>query len=230
MKHSLLALLLALLLSSCASVRVTHTDIATGAVNPSAIYLRPFDVSDCTFVGRHHSGGERAIRKSLAPAEFTEILKEELEKLAPALVLKNGDMPVSGWLVEGSLDLVDSGRPGTRAEPVGDTFGDGASHIKIHVRIIDLDAPACTAAATDSKDAKGTADTATHPVKARKGAVIYEFDVAGGSHATGKFGSITAPGLGYAPTFDYHNAAERIYEALTTDEFKFGTRDSVTIR
>jgi hypothetical protein len=66
-------------------------------------------------------------------------------------------------------------------------------------------------------------------VKTTKGAVIYEFDVAGGSHSTGKFGSITAPGLGYAVTFDYRNAAERIYEALTTDEFKFGLRDSPTI-
>jgi hypothetical protein len=227
MKYSPFALSLALLLSSCAGVRVTHTDIATGAVNPSAIYIRPFDVSDCRFVGRHHSAAERPIRKSLAPAEFSELLKEELEKLAPALVLKNGDIPESGWLVEGSLDLVDSGRPGTRAEPVGDTLGDGASHIKIHVRIIDLDTPAPrTAAASDAKD-KSVADTETHPVKTGKGLVIYEFDVAGGSHGTGKFGSVTAPGLGYAPTFDYRNAAERIYEALTIDEFKYGARDSV---
>ena len=223
MKHSLIALCSALLLTSCAGVRVTHTDIATGAVNPSAIYLRPFDVSDCTFIGRHHSVGERPIRKSLAPAEFTEILKEELEKLAPALVLKNGDTPETGWLVEGSLDLVNAGRPGTRAEPIGDTFGDGASHVKIHVRIIDLDARKVVA--TDAKDS----GIQTKAVKANHGAIIYEFDVAGGSHSTGKFGSITAPGLGYAVTFDYRNAAERIYEALTTDEFKFGLRDSPTI-
>jgi hypothetical protein len=54
--------------------------------------------------------------------------------------------------------------------------------------------------------------------------------VAGGSHSTGKLGSITAPGLGYAVMFDYRNAAERIHEALTPDEFKFGLRDSPTIR
>jgi hypothetical protein len=229
MKYSLPALCLALLLTSCAAVRVTHTDIATGAVNPSAIYLKPFDVSDCTFIGRHHSVGERAIRKSLAPAEFTEALKEEMEKMAPALVLKDGDTPDTGWLMEGSIDLVDAGRPGTRAEPIGDTFGEGASHIKVHVRVIDLDARNVTNGDGKDKDA-GDATTRPVPVRKGKGAVIYEFDVAGGSHGMGKFGSITAPGLGYAPMFDYRNAAERIYEALTTDEFKFGVRDSATIR
>jgi hypothetical protein len=225
MKHSLFALCLALLLTSCADVKVTHTDIATGATDPRAIYLRPFDVSDCTFIGRHHSEGELPIRKSLAPAQFTEDLKEELEKIAPALVLKDGDMPDNGWLVEGSIDLVDAGHPGTRAEPIAGCFGDGASHVMIHVRIIDLDAH--HAATVDAKDAAGTQ---THAVKTRKGVVIYEFDLAGGSHFTGKFGSITAPGLGYAPPFDYRNAAERVYEALTPDEFKFGLRDSPTIR
>lgn len=227
MKHSLLALSLALLLTSCAGVRVTHTDIATGATNPRAIYLRPFDASDCTFIGRHHSAGELPIRKSLAPAEFTGILKEELEKIAPALVLKDGDMPDNGWLVEGSIDLVDAGHPAERAES-GNLFGDGASHIQIHVRVIDLDAR--NVAATDAKDAKDVTVTQTHAVKVSHGAVIYEFDVAGGSHATGKFGSVTAPGLGYAVTFDYRNAAERIYEALTPDMHRYGLRDSIAIR
>lgn len=227
MKSSLLALFSALLLSSCAGVRVTHTDIATGATNPSAIYLRPFDVSDCTFIGRHHSPGELPIRKSLAPAEFTECLKEELEKLAPALVLKDGDTPTSGWLVEGSFDLVDAGHPGLRAEPLN-LWGGGASHIRIHVRVIDLDAR--NVAAIDAKDVTDNGTAQCLPAKLSHGAIIYEFDVAGGSHLTGKFGSITAPGLGYAPIFDYRNAAERIYEALTPDEFKYGLRDSPTIR
>jgi hypothetical protein len=225
MKYSLFALSLALLLTSCADVKVTHTDIATGATNPRAIYVRPFDVNDCTYIGRHHSIGELPIRKSLAPAEFSEAVKEELEKLAPALVLKDGDAPDNGWLVEGSIDLVDSGRPGTRAEPFGDIFGDGATHIQVHVRVIDLDAH--HGETTDTKDVTGTQ---THAVKTRRGVVIYEFDLAGGSHGTGKFGSITAPGLGYSPMFDYRNAAERIYEALDPDEFKFGLRDSPTIR
>jgi len=222
MKNSLLALCSALLLTSCAAVRVTHTDIATGATNPSAIYLRPFDVNDCTFVGRHHSLGERPIRKSLAPAEFTEILKEEAEKIAPAMVLKPGDTPENGWVMEGSLDEVNSGRPGTRAEPLN-LWGDGASHIMIHVRVIDLGAH--NGVAADQKDS----GVKTHAVKARHGAVIYEFDVAGGSGITGKFGSVTAPGLGYAPTFDYRNAAERICEALTPDPHKYGSRESATI-
>jgi len=130
--------------------------------------------------------------------------------------------------VEGSLDLVDAGHPGTRAEPLFDLCGDGASHIKIHVRVIDLEAR--NVAVTDSKDAKDIGDTQMQAVRSGQGAVIYEFDVAGGSHLMGKFGSVTAPGLGYAPTFDYRNAAERIYEALTTDEFKDGLRDGPALR
>jgi hypothetical protein len=225
MKYSPIALCLALLLTSCAEVKVTHTDIATGATNPSAIYIRPFDVSDCTFIGRHHSPGELPIRKSLAPAEFSEALKEQLEQIAPALVLKDGDMPNSGWLVEGSLDLVDAGSPLKRADPILGFCYWGASHIQIHVRIIDLDAHHVKAV-----DAKDTAATQTTPVKTRHGVVIYEFDLAGGSHHTGNLGSITAPGIGYAPMFDYTNAAERIYEALDPDEFRFGIRDSPTLR
>jgi len=223
MKYSLPALCLALLLTSCAGVRVTHTDIATGATNPKAIYLRPFDVSDCTFIGRHHSAGELPIRKSLAPAEFTEALKEEIEKIAPTAILKDGEKPEVGWLVEGSLDLVDSGHPGTRLGPT-DLGGDGASHIEIHVRVIDLEAR--NAEPADAKES----GTQAHAVKSPNGAVIYEFDVSGGSKSTGKFGSVTAPGIGYAPMFDYRNAAERIYEALTPDEFRFGLRDGPAMR
>lgn len=226
MKNSLLALCLALLLSSCAGVRVTHTDIATGATNPRAIYVQPFDVSDCRFIGRHHSGGELAMRKSLAPAEFSECLKEELEKMAPTMVLRPGDVPKTGWLVEGSLDEVNSGRPGTRAEPAGDTLGDGASHIKIHVRVIDLDAKH---AASDAKD-KDSGEAQAVAGRSGAGAVIYEFDVAGGSKATGKFGSVTAPGLGYAVMFDYRNAADRIYEALTPDPYRNAVRESIVYR
>jgi hypothetical protein len=229
MKNSLLALCLALLLTSCAEVKVTHTEIATGATNPSAIYVRPFDVNDCVFVGRHHSQAERAIRKSLAPAEFSEDLKEELEKMAPALVLKDGDTPETGWLVEGSIDLVNAGRPCNRAEPLSPLNHDGASFIQIHVRIIDLDGRRHPGA-TEGRDGKDADEVITHPVKVRLGAIIYEFDVAGGSRMTGYLGSVTAPGVGYAPPFDYRNAAERIYEALATDEFKFGTRDGPSIR
>ncbi|HEX4086072.1 MAG TPA: DUF4410 domain-containing protein [Chthoniobacteraceae bacterium] len=224
MKNSLLALCSALLLTSCAGVRVVHTDVATGATDPKAIYIRPFDVSDCTFIGRNHSPAERPIRKSLAPAEFSETLKEELEKIAPAMVLKPGDVPGTGWLVEGSLDLVNAGDPAIRAIP-GNLFGAGASHIRIHVRIIDLSRRHVRVAG-----AKETATAQTSAAYSPEGPVIYEFDVAGGSRLTGKFGSVTAPGLGYAPMFDYQNASERIYEALAVDEFRYGEHDGPTIR
>jgi hypothetical protein len=222
MKYSLLALCPALLLTSCADVRVTHTDVATGATHPSAIYIKPFDISDATFTGRYVSPAEAPIKESLAPAVFSEDLKEELEKLAPALVLKPGDVATTGWLVEGSIERVDAGSPAKRG--AGPTRC-GASHIAIHVRVIDLDTNHVKA--VDAKDATGDV---LHAVKARHGVVIYEFDLAGGSKGTGPFGSVTAPGLGYAPMFDYRNAAERVYEALDPDEFKFGLRDSPTDR
>jgi hypothetical protein len=225
MKNSLLALCLALLLSSCAGVRVTHTDIATGATNPSAIYIRPFDITDATYVDPHQTPGELPIKKSLAPAVFAEDLREQLEELAPAMVLKDTDTPESGWLVEGSIDLVDGGNPWIRATPIASNCGKCASHIVVHVRIIDLDTK--HAETVDAKDATGTM---THAVETKHGAVIYEFDLAGGSHESGKAGSVYAPGLGDAPLFDYRNAAERIYEALTPDEFVVGVRDSPTMR
>ncbi|MGA3169381.1 MAG: hypothetical protein ABSE62_00045 [Chthoniobacteraceae bacterium] len=226
MKNSLLALCLALLLTSCAGVRVTHTDVATGATNPRAIYIRPFDISDCTWKG-HQRGGQSAILQSLAPAVFAEDLKEELEKLAPALVLKPGDYPTTGWLVEGSFDLVNAGNPMIRSAPCN-FAGNGRSYIQIHVRILDMGAH--SGIVVDSKDVGVGAGAQTQPVKTRHGIVIYEFDLAGGSRLTGFLGSVTAPGLGYAPPFDYRNAAERVYEALDPDEFEFGLRDSPTIR
>jgi hypothetical protein len=273
MKNSLFALCVALFLTSCADVRITHTDVATGVTNPSAIYIKPFDVSDCTFTGKYVAPAERSIKESLAPAIFAEDLKEELEKIAPAIVLKPGDYPTSGWLVEGSIDNVDAGHPGMRGDPFTSQLRVGASHIAIHVRVIDLDLSrsksydskdvgsvttiavttdatdlppaAVTTGTTDANAAPVTTGTteatasanpaapvapAPHIFKKKTGVVIYEFDMAGGSKSTGFLGSTTAAGLGYAPMFDYRNAAERVYEALDPDEFTFGIRDSPTIR
>ncbi len=224
MKHHLLAICSAFLLASCAGVKVTHTDVATGATNPRSIYIRPFDVSHTDFRGSHHSIGERAIRRSLAPAEFAEILKEQLEQIAPAMVLKDDERPRTGWLVEGDIDRVDAGSPTERSLP-GNVFGVGSSKVIIHVRVIDLETRGVL---TDGKDKDGNA--VSEAVQTTHGAIIYEFDVAGGSRETGKFGSVTAPGLGYAPPFDYRNAAERIYEALTPDPHGYGIRTSPTIR
>ena len=232
MKNCLLVLrsaLLLTLLSSCAGVKVTHTDVATGATNPRYIYIRPFSVENTDFRGSHHSVGERPIRRSLAPAEFAEDLKEELEKIAPAHVLKEDEVPRTGWLVEGNFDVVDAGSPIARALP-GNLIGVGQSKVVIHVRIVDLDARAMSE--TESKDKEAVDETAYHSVKSStsRGSVIYEFDVAGGSRATGKFGSITAPGLGYAVPIDFRNAAERIYMALTPDPHGYGIRSSPTVQ
>lgn len=225
MKKLLLAICSVALLSSCAGVRVSHTDVATGATNPRSIYIRPFDVTYTEFRGRHHSSGEKPIRRSLVPAEFAEDLKEELEKIAPTMVLQDDDVPRTGWLVEGDFAVVHAGSPIGRALP-GNVMGIGASEVVIHVRVTDLDARRVTT--VDSKDKDG-ADT-HRAVATSQGEIIYEFDVKGGSRATGKFGSITAPGLGYAVPFDFRNAAERIYMALTADPHGYGIRTSPTIR
>ena len=99
---------------------------------------------------------EMPIRKSLVPVAFADDLKEELSKLAPAMVLGEDEVPRVGWLVEGKFDLVDGG------DPVGrfflGTFGVGRSMLALHVRVTDVE----------------------------QHRVIYEFDMAGGSSGQGQ--------------------------------------------
>jgi hypothetical protein len=218
MKNVLFALGATLLLSSCAGVKVAHTDVASGATNPRAIYIRPFDVSATRYVGSHSGGeGERPIRQSLAGREFADNLKLELEKLAPARVIENDEIAPEGWIVEGSLDVVNGGSRTGRAVPVLHHVGVGSSEVLIHVRVSDMGRYVETDKKNDSAIGK-------------KGRVLYEFDLEGGSRATGELGSITAPGLGHAVPFDFKNAAERVMMALSIDPHRYGVRSSPTIR
>lgn len=219
-KYTLPALCAALLFTSCAGVRVADTQVAAVVTErPKAIYIRPFSVEGAEFVGRHPGGpGERPIRQSLAPAEFSIALRDELEKLAPTHVLKPDEVATQGWLVEGTLDVVDAGNPPLRAVGLPQVSPFGRSHIQVHVRITDLGNPAVS---LDDKDSGKLR---------RRGQVIYEFDLAGGSRLSGRRGSIYAPGLGYAVPFDYRNAAERIRHALEPDPHRYGYRSSPVIR
>ena len=218
MKNLLLALGAALFFTSCAGVRVVDTQVASGAVDPTSIYIRPFDVSATEFTGRHSGGpGERPIRQSLAGREFADALKVELEKLAPARVIEADDVPPEGWLVEGSLDVVHAGTPIGRGVPVADKFGLGRSRVLIHVRISEVGG---SYAHSDKESG----------ALGKKGRVVYEFDLAGGSRTSGHRGSIYAPGLGYAVPFDFKNAAERVMMALSRDPHRYGLRTSPTIR
>ncbi|HWB59307.1 MAG TPA: DUF4410 domain-containing protein [Chthoniobacteraceae bacterium] len=223
MKHCLLALCAAssaLLLASCAGTKITHTDVATGATNPRAIYIRPFDVTYCDYIGQHAGGyGERPIHRSLAPAEFANDLKVELAKIAPAVVLKDDETPHIGWLVTGEFEVVDAGHPLERAL-IG--FNAGASHVKLHVRVIDLESKKTVA---DAKDANTTRE-----LSEGRGNVIYEFDVAGGSRWQGPIGSIYAPGEGYSVPFDFKNAADRISMALQPDALRYGDHPTTVVR
>lgn len=220
MKNSLIALPLALLLASCAGTKVTHTDVATGATNPKAIYIEPFDITYADYVG-HHSGGygERPIRRSLAPAEFAKDLKIELAKIAPSMVLKEGEVAHTGWLVTGSFVLVDAGNP---TERVLLGFNAGQSRIKLHVRVIDLESKK---ARPDAKDVNPDKE-----LTSGRGNVIYEFDVEGGSRLSGSLGTIYAPGAGYAVPFDFKNAADRIGMALTPDPLHYGDHPTTVVR
>jgi hypothetical protein len=220
MKYTLPALCAALFLTSCAGVRVSDTQVAAVVTErPNAIYIQPFSVDGAEFVGDHAGGpGERPIRQSLAPAEFSNILKEELEKLAPARVLRPDEVATQGWLVQGSLDVVDAGNPVRRGVLPPQVNPAGQSRIVAHVRVIDLGS---RSTASDDKDGSKLR---------RRGQVIYEFDVAGGSRLSGARGSIYAPGFGYSVPFDYRNAAERIRQALEPDPHRYGYRDSTTIR
>ena len=140
------------------------------------------------------------IRKALTPVAFANDLKEELSKLAPALVIAENEVPNVGWLVEGQFDLVDGGSPVGRF--FFGQFGVGRSFLALHVKVTDVE----------------------------KHRVIYEFDMAGGSRGQGKLGTVRASGLGKATPFDLRNAAERILLVLSPDPFRFGARSSVTLR
>ena len=218
MKNTLLTLTAACALTGCAGVKVAHTDIATGATKPRAIYIRTF-ADEAKVRGQHTGGdGELAIRHALAPAEFSKALKEELEKMAPAAVLADDETPTVGWLVESNLEVLDAGTPFWRTlngPIVGPGFG--SSKIRIHVRVTDV---AAKHRHPDAKDAG----------KGPRGNVLYEFDLAGGSRGQGGSGSIYAPGFGYAAPFDYKNAAERVLMALSVDPMRTGGRTSTTIR
>lgn len=225
---SLIAIASSILLCSCADMYVTKTDVATpggrnvaaidakdfygskgvhmitncgvGAANPHAIYIRPFCIDTAVFKGDEAlSDGEMPIRKALAPVEFATDLKEQLEKIAPARILKDSESPRTGWLVEGNFALIDGGSPYARFF-VG-CVGAGRSELILHVRITDVD----------------------------RGTVVYEFDMAGGSRFQGRHGTVRASGLGRATHFDMVNAAERIYITLSTNPYRYGERSDLAL-
>jgi hypothetical protein len=143
--------------------------------------------------------GEYPIRKALAPVEFAEDLKEQLEKIAPARVLKPHETAPLGWLVDGEFDVVDGGSPGARF--LLGSFGVGHSVLTLHVRVTDV----------------------------KSGVVVYEFDLYGGSELQGRHGTVRASGLGRALHFDLQNSAERIYLTLSTNPYRYGARSNVSL-
>jgi hypothetical protein len=222
---SFLVVISGILLCACADVHVTKTDVATagggtappidakdygsrvhmvtcgvGAYNPKAIYIRPFCIDNAVVEGDVASSeGEVPIRKALMPVEFAEDLKQELEKIAPARILRDNEIPRLGWLVEGHFDRVDGGSPLARF--FFGQFGVGRSFIALHVRVTDVN----------------------------KGVVVYEFDMAGGSGLQGKFGTVRASGLGRATNFDFRNAAERVYITLSVNPYHYADRSQATL-
>jgi hypothetical protein len=219
-----LALLSSILLCSCADMYVVKTQVAggsrtttsdakdskgvymttncgVGAYAPKAIYIRPFCIDTAVFSGdQTNSDGEMPIRKALTPVEFAGTLKEQLEKLAPARILRDNETPRTGWLVEGEFTMVDGGSIIGRSIFFGH-FGVGQSHLALHVRVTDVD----------------------------RGVVVYEFDMAGGSNLQGRGGTLRASGLGYARSFDLVNAAERIYLVLEPNAFRYSVRNDIAL-
>jgi len=191
-------------------MRVTRTEVATGAAHPKAIYIRPFSVKNTIFTDRGNPNGE-AIRRSQAPIAFAEILQEELMKIAPARVLAPDEVAPTGWLVEGEFDVIHSGRH--------------PSCLVLHVRVTEIGATGYVSE-SDFKTGVSVYDSISTP----RGRIIYAFDVAGGSQATFAFGSVNAPGLGRALPFDFRNAAERIMLALSPDPFRYGYRQTPVAR
>jgi len=209
MKTILLALCPALLLAACAGpvVRITHTDVATGAVNPKAIYIRPFRIA-CAPFDVCTPSGNAPIRKSLAPVEFANNLQEELSKIAPARVLGAGETAPLGWVVDGEFVSVETGYSPAWWNPLGDAVSRN-SCVKLHVRVRDV----------------GSRGEALSSAASSSGRVVYEFDIQAGTKA-GSFGSVATPGLGYPLPFDFRNTAELIALSLTPDPFRYGYRNS----
>src|SRR5207248_8136346 len=181
-------------------VRMITANCGVGAYNPRAIYIRPFCVDTAKFTGdQAQTDGEMPIRKALTPVEFAQDLKEELEKIAPARILKDHESPRLGWLVDGHFDRVDGGSPLARF--FFGNLGAGRSFLALHVRVTDV----------------------------TRGCVVYEFDMAGGSRFQGKLGTVRASGLGKATHFDLRNAAERIYITLSTNPYRYAARSDATL-
>ena len=216
MKNFLALFMVGSALVGCAGVKVSRTEVASGATHPKAIYIRTSGKEAKVFDDQATSG-TLALRFALAPAEFSAALKEELEKIAPAMVLARDDEPQTGWLVESRLQLIDAGSPVLRG--IGGVIGPGLgrSRICIHVRITDL----------DERSLVGPSQKTS---RVGRGRVIYEFDLEGGSRGQGGVGAISSPGLGYATPFDYKNAAERVMIALSVDPDRTGLRTSPVIR
>jgi hypothetical protein len=180
-------------------VRFT-TNCGVGAYNPSAIYIRPFCIDTASFQGDEAlTDGEMPIRKALTPVEFANNLKQQLEKIAPARILRDHETPRVGWLVDGEFQMVDGGSPVGRFF-LGN-FGVGQSMLALHVRVTDVE----------------------------RGVVVYEFDMAGGSRFQGRHGTVRASGLGRASHFDLQNAAERIYLTLSANPYRYGERATISL-
>ncbi len=206
-------------------MKVSKTDVASGATNPRAIYIRSYVGGESDFVGHQaQSRGERPIRRSLAPAEFSQALKREREKMAPARVLEDGEEPTTGWLVESDIQYANGGEIIPRGTPLGH-LGAGRSQMRIHVRVTEIGGRY-----SDGDGKKEVAGSVATSTRGANGPVIYEFDLKGGSRSTGILGSIYAPGLGNAADFDYKNAAERVLMALSVDPHGYGFRSSPVIR
>ena len=186
-----------LLLAGCAQSTVRKTYVATTAPLPKAFYIQPFDIAGTELTGwMHPSTGERPLRKAIAPLEFAEALRYELAKVAPTAVLEPGQKAPEGWVVSGSFDVVDAGKPALRALPVLGCLGVGGSKFVAHVKMTD----------------------------AKTGQVIHAFDVSGGSGGTARLGNTGAPGYGNALNHDMKNAAERIMLAISSDPMRYGLR------
>ena len=181
-------------------VRMITANCGIGAANPRAIYIRPFCIDTATFTGDEaQTDGELPIRKALTPVEFSEDLKEQLEKIAPARILKPNEAPAVGWLVDGNFEVVDGGSPAARY--FFGPLGAGRSVLALRVRVTDV----------------------------KSGIVVYEFDMAGGSKLQGRLGTVRASGLGRATHFDLQNAAERVYLTLSTNPYRYGARANVSL-
>jgi hypothetical protein len=127
---------LSFFLSGCGSIATAPAPSSSVKLTPHPphIYVAPFDTSTARWVvGRE--GIDLVVMREDFQTQFSRILANRLNKLAPTEQRWQDDLPDHGWMVGGEFITVDQGSRFLRAS-IGDGFG--ATTLQTQVYVYDL--------------------------------------------------------------------------------------------